>query len=305
MNDFIKGSLFLTVLIAIALVASPKIDAASDTDEFNITVNVSALTEVTVLPTSLSWTALSPGANGNIQNVSLRNTGTINLSSFYASPNTITMEATNPLETGIPEAYAATGFMIVANETVDSPFYHLGRLEWNLSKALAGEIFPVTLESSWSHGWYRNSTGNEYLWLLMNGSDGTCNASSGVTFQIKTAPENSTNLKRDHTEEKTNNVCGGSYSPPSGDESWGVFTCGDTANPLNGYFVATYYDCSKIYIYYYDRTTTFPGSTTVPFLWNSTIVPGKETFMKLIAALPRGIPAGDTQEGTITITAST
>ncbi|MCK5233810.1 MAG: hypothetical protein KAJ91_03245, partial [Candidatus Aenigmarchaeota archaeon] len=85
MNDFIKGSLFLTVLIAIALVASPKIDAASDTDEFNITVNVSALTEVTVLPTSLSWTALSPGANGNIQNVSLRNTGTINLSSFYAS----------------------------------------------------------------------------------------------------------------------------------------------------------------------------------------------------------------------------
>ena len=304
MNRFIKGSLFLTVLIAIALIASPKIDAATDTDDFNITVNVSVVTQVTVLPTSLSWTALAPGTNGNIQNVSLSNTGTVNLSSFYASPNTITMEATNPLETGNPAAYAATGFMIVANETADSPYFHLGRLEWNLSKALAGEIFP-TLEPNWSHGWYRNSTGNEYLWLLMNGTDGTCNASSGVTFQIKTAPENSTNLKRDHTTEKTNDVCGGSYTGPSSEESWGVFTCGDTANPLNKYYVATYYDCSKIYIYYYDRTTTFPGSTNVPFLWNETVVPGKETFMKLIAALPLGIPAGDTQEGTITITAST
>ncbi|MCK5333973.1 MAG: hypothetical protein KAJ24_05645, partial [Candidatus Aenigmarchaeota archaeon] len=272
------------MLIAIALIASPKIDAATDTDDFNITVNVSVVTQVTVLPTSLSWTALAPGTNGNIQNVSLSNTGTVNLSSFYASPNTITMEATNPLETGDPAAYAATGFMIVANETADSPYFHLGRLEWNLSKALAGEIFP-TLEPNWSHGWYRNSTGNEYLWLLMNGTDGTCNASSGVTFQIKTAPENSTNLKRDHTTEKTNDVCGGSYTGPSSEESWGVFTCGDTANPLNKYYVATYYDCSKIYIYYYDRTTTFPGSTNVPFLWNETVVPGKETFMKLIAAL--------------------
>ena len=306
MNNFLRGSLFLFMLIAIALIASPNTDADTDNDTFNITVNISVITQVTVLPTSLSWTQLAPGANGEVQNVSLRNTGTTNLSSFYASPNTITMEATNPLETGDPTAYAATGFMIVANETAGSPYYHLGRLEWNLSKALAGEIFPAVLEPSWSHGWYRNSTGDEYLWLLMNGTDGTCNASSGVTFQIKTAPENDTALKRDHTTEKTNNVCGGAYNAPTSDESWGVFTCGDTAaNPLNGYFVATYYDCTKIYIYYYDRTTTFPGSTTVPFLWNETVVPGKETFMNLIAALPRGVPAGDTQEGTITITAST
>ncbi|MCK5333193.1 MAG: hypothetical protein KAJ24_01675, partial [Candidatus Aenigmarchaeota archaeon] len=85
MNSFLRGSLFLSVLIALALFVSPNTNADTDTDEFNVTVNVSVITEVTVLPTSLSWTQLAPGANGDIQNVSLRNTGTTNLSSFYAS----------------------------------------------------------------------------------------------------------------------------------------------------------------------------------------------------------------------------
>ncbi len=306
MDPFMKGSLFLLLLVALVLIVSPQINADTDTGDFNVTVNISAVAQIIVIPTSLSWAQLSPGSNGAVQNVSLKNTGSLNLSTIYASANTITLESANPLSSGEAPKYAAPGLMMVQNATSGSSYYHLGRLEWNLSAALAGEVFP-TLESNWSHGWYRNSSGNEYLWLLMNGTDGTCNASGATdpTFRIKTAPENDTSMKRDLTGEVTGTDCGGSYTAPSSSESWGVFSCVGAGNPLAGHFVAVYYDCTKIYIYNYDKSSTFPTVNAVPYFWSSTIYPGDETYMNLIAAVPLGIPAGDTQEGTITITAST
>ncbi|MCK4554992.1 MAG: hypothetical protein KAT83_00135 [Candidatus Aenigmarchaeota archaeon] len=306
MNPFMKGSLFLLLLVALGLIVSPQINADTDEDTFNVTVNISAVAQIIVIPTSLSWAQLSPGSNGAVQNVSLKNIGSLNLSTIYASANTITLESANPLGSGEAPKYAAPGLMMVQNATSGSSYYHLGRLEWNLSAALAGEVFPA-LEPTWSHGWYRNSSGNEYLWLLMNGTDGTCNTSTGnPIFRIKTAPENDTSMKRDLTTEvTTGDVCGGSYTAPSSSESWGVFSCSGATNPLNGHFVAVYYDCTKIYIYNYDKSSTFPTVNAVPYFWSSTIYPGDETYMNLIAAVPLGIPAGDTQEGTITITAST
>lgn len=301
-NSFLKTGVFLLAALAFALALAPGEVKAQST--FNVTVNISASSQITVLPTSLAWTQVSPGSTGAVKNVSIKNTGSLNISTLEVSANTITLESTTPLGSGDPAKYAATGLLLVQNATSGAAQYLLGRLEWNLSGALAQEVFPA-LQVNWSHGWYRNSTKNNYLWLLQNGSGGTCNA-SGTTFQVKIAPENDTAMKRDHTAEKTTGLCdSGTAVATEAGKSWGVFKCTGTTNPLNGQYVAAYYDCTKIYIYNYDRSNSaFPTGINPPYLWNSVITPGEETYMNVIAAVPLGTPAGDTTQGTVTLTAA-
>lgn len=301
-SSFLKTGVILFTAVVFALLLLPGVRAAPNPDTFNVTVNISAFAEITVLPTSLSWTQVQPGTNGATKNISIKNTGTVNISTLEVMTNTITMEPTNPLDSGDASKYAATGFLIVKNRSAGVAYTQLGRLEWNLTKPLAGETLPA-VESVWAHGWYRNSSENDYLWLLENGTGGRCNE-TGTTFQIKTAPENATNQKRDLTTEVTNTVCGGSYVNQSG-KAWGVFTCAGTGNPLAGQFVAVYYDCTKIYIYNHDKTNSlFPTVSGVPYLWSEVLTPSTETYMDLIAAIPQGVPAGDTREATVTITAT-
>lgn len=301
-NGFLKTGVFLLAALAFALALAPQYANAQST--FNVTVNISASSQITVIPTSLAWTQVSPGSTGAAKNVSIKNTGSLNITTLEVSANTITLESTNPLGSGDPTKYAATGLLLVQNATSGAPQYLLGRLEWNLSGALASEIFP-SLQANWSHGWYRNASKNNYLWLLQNGTGGVCNA-SGTSFKIKTAPENDTAMKRDLTTEVTSgDVCGGSAITGGGGKAWGVFNCAGATNPLNGQYVAAYYDCTKIYIYNYDKSNSaFPTVSSVPYLWSNVITPGDETYMNVIAAVPLGTPAGDTTEGTVTITAA-
>lgn len=300
-NSFLKTGVFLLAAFAFALALAPGEVKAQST--FNVTVNISASSQITVIPTSLAWTQVSPGSTGTLKNVSIKNTGSLNITSLEVGANTIALESTNPLGSGDVTKYAATGLLLVQNATSGAPQYLLGRLEWNLSGALASEVFP-SLQVNWSHGWYRNASKNNYLWLLQNGTNGVCNASD-TSFKIKVAPENDTAMKRDLTTEITSGIACGGTTTGGGGKAWGVFNCVGATNPLNGQYVATYYDCSKIYIYNYDKTSSvLPAVTGMPYFWSSVITPGDETYMNVIAAVPLGTPAGDTTEGTVTITAA-
>ena len=290
----------LLLLVLMVITYSPIASAATTNDTIQVNVTISAKAEITVLPTSLNWT-LQPSQNGTVQTVIIKNTGSYNVSSLYATPSTLSDEATNPLGTGDASKYASAGFVLVRN-TTNPTFYHLGRLEWNLSSLLSGENLNLNPQTTrFGHGWYKTvgagSNWQNYLWKAENGSNGYCN-NTGTTFVIKLDPENATQQNRDLSTGLA--TC----SMESAGANWSIHTCSN--GPLVGHCVAVYVNCTKIYLFKYDdpTDTNFPACTNKDYLTNNTIVPADSYQIELMASVPEGVPAGQTAVGTVTITAS-
>lgn len=285
---------FALAILILALITSPMTFAASTNDNITVNVNISSVGAIVVSPNSISWAATAPGSNTATTNIIIKNTGSENVSNIYMTTSAITDESTNPLQTADPNAYSAAGFIFVKNST-ETTYSHAGRLEWNLSTILTGETLSITAgTTAFGHGWYRNSTGNEYLWKVENGTAGLCN-NTGATFDIEQGPENDTTLSRDITANPS--TCSAVTVG-----AWGVFTCSD--GPLNGYCVAAASTCDKIYIYKNDYSSTFPTCNNREYLRSANLIPGTEDSLNVFASIPLGMPAGDTNEGILTIVAT-
>jgi len=282
----------------------PKVLAdANTTNQTNVTVYISTLTEITVVPRNLTWYNVLPGVPGGIKYLQIRNTGTMNISKVYLHADTLTTEPNNPLPSGIPSPYSSGGVLVVKrNDTpyapdVLYPYYYVDRLEWNTSlitpnsRGPAGSIADgADLPITW--GYYRNATpGSEYLFYLVNGS--TINNTNGC---------NSTNSKimieteADQGEPSTRNpATGGTVTQTLPD--WGIYNF--TSGPLAGNCVAIYRTCEKILIYRYDRRDS--GSTQFnkcdmtndeQSIKTNNFVPGEEFQIDFDAWVPEGIPGG-------------
>ena len=290
-----KSTNILFGILCMAVILIPNTFAATTQDTVTVDINIASVGAIVVNPTAITWASVNPGANGATNNLIIKNTGSMNLSNIYLDTSTITDESTNPLQTANPAAYSAAGLIFVKN-TTDSTYYHAGRLEWNLSSVLTAETLDLDAgTTTFGHGWYRNSTGNEYLWKVENGTNAECN-STGTTFNIKTNPENATDLNRDLSSGLS--TCG-SITTGAG---WGVFSCTD--GPLNGYCVATANTCDKIHVYKYNYASTFPACGNRAYLRSTTLIPGTEDSISVYASVPNGIPAGATTQGTLTIVAT-
>jgi hypothetical protein len=146
-------------------------------DSIVLDVNISVLAAIEVLPTAIAWVQIIPGSNGtagnleDIRNVTLKNVGSFNLTSFYIDINTEDIELNNPVAGGQITDYAAGGFVMFRNESVIN-YYHAGRMEWNLSEVMAQEYLNQTAGAvNYSHGWYRpgmNSCGD---WRTAHAAD--------------------------------------------------------------------------------------------------------------------------------------
>ncbi|MBW6451791.1 MAG: hypothetical protein K0B02_03610 [DPANN group archaeon] len=291
-NKFDIG--ILTILIFVMFL-NPSVFAATITSNVTVDINISAIGVLVVTPTTLSWSDMSPGSDGSVENIRIKNTGSINVSNIYLDTSTIVDEDKNPLLTASAINYSAAGFILVQNST-DTEYYHAGRLEWNLSTVLTDEVLDLGGSTEvFGHGWYRNATGNEYLWKVENGTNGLCN-NTGTTFNIKNAPENITDVNRDLSTGLS--TCG---SVTAG-TNWGTFACTD--GPLSGQCVATSTACDKIHIYKYNMASSFPACANAVYLMEDNLIPGAETFIDVFASIPMGMPSGDTAQGTLTITAT-
>ena len=269
-------------------------------DTMLLDVNISALAAIQVLPIDMSWNQTDPGSNGSINNVSVKNVGSLNLTNFYIDVNTESLENVTPIGSGNSTFYAASGFIMFRNETPSDSidFFHLGRIEWNLSEMLDTETPAISAGViNWSHGWYRKANGNEYLWKMENGTQagaiGWCNASDTALI-IKRNPENASGYNRD----LSLTVATGSNDAQNANWSFFSFTEG----PLATHCVAAYYDCTRIYIYKYDKSAGFTGCTTSRYLSTATLVPGEMLDkLKIKPSIPQGTPAGDTMQSIMTV----
>lgn len=285
---------FTLAILILALMNGPTIFAAETNDTVTVNVNISTVATIVVSPNAISWAGVNPGANTGTTNIIIKNTGSVNVTDIYMTTSAITDESTNPLPTADPSAYSAASLIFVKNST-EAAHSHAGRLEWNLSSVLTDETLGITAgTTAFAHGWYRNSSGNEYLWKVENGTDGLCN-NSGAVFEIQQDPENDTSLSRDITANPS--TCSAVTTG-----AWGVFTCSD--GPLEGYCVAAANTCNKIYIYKNDYSTTFPTCNNREYLLDGDLIPGAEDSISVFASVPNGIPAGDTTAGTLTIVAT-
>ncbi|MBW6461432.1 MAG: hypothetical protein K0B07_00060 [DPANN group archaeon] len=282
-------------IILLTLINGPITFAVDTNDTVTVNINISAVGTIVVSPNVINWTLLQPGSNGASEYIIIKNTGSVNVSGIYMTTDTITVESTNPLPTADVTAYSAAGLIFVKNST-DSAHSHAGRLEWNLSSILTGEELNINENTNaFAHGWYRNSTGNEYLWKVENGTDGVCN-NTGTIFQISSIPENDTTLNRDIT------VGASTCTTVTPGTTWGTFTC--STGPLVGYCIATANTCDKIYLYKYDMSSQFPNCDNSGSLITDNLIPGSEDAISIYASVPNGIPYGDTTSGTLTIVAS-
>lgn len=238
LNTFIKFNIFLLLLL-ILLSLSNQGSFAISSNQTNVSVQISQITKITVLPASLSWTLL-PKEEGETKWLEIKNTGSTNITFVYAYVDTLEKETSNPVGSGSAQAYAAGGVLVIRKNVSGEKFYYAGRLEWNTSKPTDAGNTKCANAKAW--GYYRNVTG-DYLWCLVNASDGTCNSTSAEIY-IENDTDKGTASTRDPD-------IGGSFTHAFKD--WGIYNF--SSGPLAGHCVAAYWDCSKIYVYRYDSRT--------------------------------------------------
>jgi len=155
----IRSLLITAFVVSLLFILNPvPLMAQNANDTITLDVNISQQAAIEVLPTSYSWNATPPGSNGSVQNVSIKNIGSYNLTNFYIDVNTDNLEETNPIGTGNSTKYAASGFIMLRNETDTLDYFHLGRLEWNLTEEMDTENLNLSANvTNFGHGWYRKA----------------------------------------------------------------------------------------------------------------------------------------------------
>ena len=277
------------ILVSLILFIQTNKPVTASSNQTDIDVNVSSLAQITLSPTYLNWTQLSAGSTGGYKNITITNTGSVNVTNIYSWVDTITDESERPYGSSNASKYAAGGVLTLENEG-DSTYYYLGKQEWNWTADIPSHDWSaVTNATAW--GFFKNIT-NEYVWVLGNGTAGLCN-NSGAQFSIETDVDIGTVSTR--TPDNT-------FSLINGDYNWAYAAI--TTGPLTGYCVAAYSNCSRIFIYNFDKRNNFTVCANSDYLTTSQFTPGKTMIVRVDAWVPRGIPAGNMTTATLTVEAS-
>ncbi|MEM5791040.1 MAG: hypothetical protein QXP77_03265 [Candidatus Aenigmatarchaeota archaeon] len=238
MNKLNKIYILILIFIFSLISLSKQESIAFSSNQTNVSIQISEITKITVLPSSLSWTVL-PKSEGGVKFLEIKNTGSTNITLIYAYPDTLEKETENPIGAGSSEAYSSGGVVVLKKNESNANWYYAGRIEWNISKPTNAGNTKCQNAIAW--GYYRNVTG-DYLWCLIP-SDGFCNSTSAEIYienEIDTGSQNTRDPE-----------IGGNFTQASGE--WGIYNF--SSGPLEGHCVASYYNCSKIYIYRYDLRT--------------------------------------------------
>ena len=286
-------NIILIIILLSLLIFTPTsliVLAASNTTE--IDVNVSSFSQITLSPTYLNWTNIVAGTAGGHKNITVKNTGSVNVSAIYGWVDTLEDEIARPYGSENPASYAAGGVLTIMNET-ESKYFFLGRIEWNWTQDIPSHDWSqVTSPIAW--GYFRNMS-NDYVWVLGNGTGGRCNE-SGAQFSYETDIDLGTVATR--TPDNTFSLTATTNDP----ENWAYADIDTGAGTLLGHCVAVSWNCSKIFIYNFDRRDSF--NDCGEYLYDDQLAPGKTFILRTDAWVPRGIPAGNLTRATLTIEAT-
>jgi hypothetical protein len=282
--------IFILLAISIAFLLSTisitVFAAASNTTD--VDVNVSTVSQITLYPNYLNWTQVIVGTAGGHKNITVKNTGSVNVTSIYGWVDTLEDETTRPYGSGDPASYAAGGVLTLMNETV-SKYFYLGRIEWNWTQDIPSHDWSaVTTPIAW--GYFRNMS-NDYVWVLGNGTAG-CN-DSDAQFSYETDIDLGTISTR-----KPDNTF--TLTTATNNANWSYAQI--TSGTLAGHCIAAFYNCQKVFIYKFDKRSNFTDCGK--YIYGDQLAPGKTIILRVDAWIPRGIPAGNLTRATITLEAT-
>jgi hypothetical protein len=291
--------LLAIVFLCTLAISATSVLAASYTDTSTIQVGITSTLQIDIYPSTLNWGSLAPGAEGAFKNLTIENTGSVNVTNMYAYMDTLTVESGDPWRNANGQPYAvnfsAGGFLVMKNSTGGpGTYYYVGREVWNETQWIEGMTNEVTSLKAW--GWYRNATAGQsdstgrYLWELGNGTAGRCNE-TGSQFKIETGEDRPSSRQLDPAEEAL-------YV--TGNGQWGIFNM--TGNgPLANQCIAAYYDCTKLYIYKWDYRSPFSSCDNKWYVQAHELYPGEKKYTTVEVWIPFGLPAGSTSNGVLTI----
>lgn len=259
--------------------------AYAQTDTVTVDVTIQSVSEITVTPTSLSF-SVQPGEAAATENlVDIKNTGSNNVSQIYVYVDTNTTENVRPYSSPLSTSYSAGGVIVLRNSTAATPYF-AGRLEWNTTAAISNQQYGnVTSPVAW--GFYKNAS-REYNFLIGNG---TPTAGGGSAIECNgTGTQFAISDFNDVGSAVTRSPSTTSITRDAGVSTWSFFQIDRSTSPLNGACVAVFHDCSKVYIYKYDRRAPYNACTNSAFLRQENLVPGATETMNVTAWVPQGIP---------------
>ena len=293
---------YILALAVLSLALSVPVFAATDTVTVDVTINVVA--QITVVPTSLSWTT-NPGAVGGVINITVKNSGSVNQSNLYAYVNTNETEARRPYGIDAASNYSAGGSLVMRNSTSStSNFSWVQRKEWNWSSSIDNADFSnIPANSLVARGYFKNGT-REYIWAVGNGTNISTDTSSGRCNNTATlfAIENDDDAGTVTT--RTPLTTG--ITRDGGDNEYSYFSVDRDAAPINGMCVAINSNCSYILVYRYDKRTSpnFNTCANADFLRVANMTPGDTETVPVDAWVPNGLPDGALNQATVTFSAA-
>jgi hypothetical protein len=271
--------------------------AASTPQTVTIAVNVSISAAITVTPSECVWNQVpAGGAEQTPCQLTIRNSGSVNLTDVYASVNSFAVEGARPYGSAA-SAYASGAFLALRNSTGNAGYRFVNRLDWNETGPEAPSGFSqASGANSW--GYLRNHTKN-YLWSLEASGDTTCRNITDANFTIKTCTDGQCTTRNMGADDVALGTA------VANNTEWSTWTF--TAGPLDDYCVAVYKDCKKIMAYQWDLNGSLPTCNNKDYVYKTTTVdrftPDESFTVNLTVWVPRGIPSGDTTNSTLTITA--
>jgi len=265
-------------------------------DNATINVSIQSYTEIQVSPDFLQWQDVMPGTNGGQQYLEIKNIGSANVTNIYAYVNTTGNESTRPYGTDDPWKYAATGLIVIRNES-GTRFFYAGRIEWNYTEDIPNKLM-TGIDEPVAWGFVRN-TSYEYFWGLGNGSKGACNESD-TDLGFEDDVDNGTQASR------TTDVTGVTHV--YADLNYGIFYLDRASQPLlDDTCIAVNAACDYIYLYKYDKRTSprdYGICNVAAHLQVEDLAPKETHTVTLDAYAPYGIPDGDLATGNIYVIAS-
>ena len=256
-----------------------------------VDVNVTQLSELTVTPDRINWTQVSVGTAGGQRNLTLRNTGSVNLTNVHSYTSILENETARPYTSSNPDSYSAGGVLVFRNAT-DSTFYWSGRLEWNWTTTIQNLVWPseIDVNSRVAYGFFRNAS-NSFVWAVGNGTNSTGGASGrGVCNQTGTEFAIEDDIDDGTTNTRSPTVTGITWD--GGDQNYSFFSVSRAGNVIDTMCVAVSYACDKIYVYKFDKRANFTNCVNSRHVVNN-MVPDDTHNIIADAWVPRGLPSGD------------
>ena len=286
-----SNRIIISILAALGVLLALGANRYAYATETNVTVdvNITALSELTISPNAINWTLVTPGQAGGTKNLDIKNTGSVNVTNIYAYVTTLTNESVRPYgPTGRASNYSAGGVLVFHNAS-DTNFYWAGREEWNYTSAVSNLDYSssgIATGSRPAQGFFRNAT-NAYVWALGNGSTGLCN-NSGAIFAIDDDIDNgiANTRKPDNT----------GITRDGGDANYGYFHVTRAGSVLNSMCVAVDQNCTRMYVYKYDKRPGFTTCTNSNYIVNYNLTPNAIETITADAWVPKGIPLGNLSE---------